>query len=514
MRDRPPPGPVSLFLGKLTEGVIFVKVTDILLVFENTKIKKRKSKMAQAATLPITYCTTNDSKKIFSFREALLMGQAPAPDNGLFVPIRVPHISRQEMLAFVPLIKKQPYWKIAYEVLRPWFTEQEISDADLKALLKKAYTFEPTLEEIQRFTYIMRLDTGPTFSFKDYAMRLLALLFRYFGFKITIITATSGDTGSAFTDGFRTGDGSNILALAVEATFDVCQNLARRVFADPDLAYLHLSSANSINIGRILAQIVYYFYAYAWVVDEICKLTLAIPSGNFGDMMGAVFAKEMGLWIHKIIVATNANNEFPLFWRTGIYNPIDPSINCDSNAMNVGNPSNLRRVFQRYGGHLSNDGVILEMPDMDALHRDIFATSVCDEATWDAIDRMNYFSKGSCIIEPHGAVALVGLERYMSLVRIYGENINIILETAHPAKFADTMKSKGGIEVPLPNKLQELLGRSEKYDVLSKKSPDDMYESLKEYIKKHFDTPQGIQGLVLFPRYEVSELQRRQMTVY
>lgn len=472
--------------------------------------------MSQVASLEIQYCTTNKREKPYiSFQEALLLGQAPLPDGGLFMPTRIPRLSDRELFALIPRIKKQPYWKIAFEVLRLWFSQTEISDDDLRDLVKRAYTFNPEFETINQSVHIMRLDTGPTFSFKDYAMRLLALLFRYFKAKMTLLTATSGDTGSAFTDAFRESDGSNILAMAIQGTFDECQNLVRRAFADPELSYLCLSSANSINIGRLLPQIVYYFYAFAHLVDDIKKMVFSVPSGNFGNMMGVIFAREMGLPIEKIVVATNANDEFPLFWSTGRYSPIIPSRNCDSNAMNVGNPSNLRRLIHMYDGHLSNDGVLLQVPNMEKLRKDIFATSISDRDTWAAVKRVYYLSDNACVLEPHGAVAFAGLDLARKLMHYSQDSVHVLLETAHPAKFVDTMQEKADITIELPEALQRLLQGVEKYTVLEKTGNEDsMYEALKRYIQSSFDSPDGIQGLVLFPLNEVSELQRRQMTVY
>ena len=253
----------------------------------------------------------------------------------------------------------------------------------------------------------MRLDQGPTASFKDFAARLMGRLINYYlrleKKQLLILTATSGDTGSAIANAFYGLDniqvlvlfpekevtprqrkqmttlGGNVSIIAVDGKFDHCQALVKEAFSDPELGHLPMSSANSINIGRLVPQIVYYFYAHSRLrrqPDE--QAVFSVPSGNFGDMMGAVLAMRMGLPVKRLVIATNENDEFPRYVASGAYQAIEPSRNCISSAMNVGHPSNLARLIDLYGGRMDEKGVISAAADMERLRREIFAVSVDD----------------------------------------------------------------------------------------------------------------------------------------
>jgi threonine synthase len=238
--------------------------------------------------------------------------------------------------------------------------------------------------------HVLRLDQGPTASFKDFAARMMARLMGRFlkedGQQLTILTATSGDTGSAVAHAFHKIPGvrvivlfpiaevsvsqrklmttlrDNIRTIAVDGKFDDCQAMVKRAFADPALKHIPLSSANSINIGRLLPQSVYYFYAASRIAKPGEPMVFSIPSGNFGDAMGAVVAREMGLPVKKIIAPVNDNDEFPRFLATGRYEKISPSRNSVSNAMNVGHPSNLARLVAVYGGQMDEAGKSTSSP--------------------------------------------------------------------------------------------------------------------------------------------------------
>src|SRR6516162_4941115 len=227
--------------------------------------------------------------------------------------------------------------------------------------------------------------------------------------QLTILTATSGDTGSAVAHAFHNIPGLSVLVLfpvaevsetqrklmttlrdnvrtvAVDGKFDDCQAMVKRAFADPDLAHIPMSSANSINIGRLLPQSVYYFYAASRLARPGEPMVFSIPSGNFGDMMGSVVAREMGLPVKKIIAPVNDNDAFPKFLASGVYQKISPSRNSISNAMNVGHPSNLARLVAVYGGQMDETGRISKQPDLAAMRSDIFSTSVSDDRTRRAI---------------------------------------------------------------------------------------------------------------------------------
>jgi threonine synthase len=332
--------------------------------------------------------------------------------------------------------------------------------------------------------YIMRLDQGPTASFKDFAARMMARLMRYYlekeGKELLILTATSGDTGGAVADAFHnvknvkvivlfpnkevsvrqrkqmTTLGDNITAIAVGGKFDDCQALVKQAFADPELQHLPLSSANSINFGRLMPQTIYYFYAYSRLTSGLGeKITFSVPSGNFGDLMGGVIAREMGLSVSKFIVATNENDEFPKFLKTGQYFPIVPSRNCLSNAMNVGHPSNLARLIWLYGGNMDASGNLLNLPDMDKMREDFLAVSIDDRITKYTI--LKTYEERDLLIEPHGAVALAALEK------IDPDGVCVSLETAHPAKFPETLYNLVGFDPELPECMKKNEGKEEKY---------------------------------------------------
>ncbi|MDD1733539.1 MAG: threonine synthase, partial [Methanothrix sp.] len=224
--------------------------------------------------------------------------------------------------------------------------------------------------------------------------------------------------------------GSNIFPLAVEGKFDDCQALVKQAFVDPELSLLNLSSANSINIGRLLPQAVYYFYARSRVAAPDQKVIFSVPSGNFGDLMGGLLAMKMGLPVKRFVVATNENDEFPRFMQTGLYEPIRPSKNCISNAMNVGHPSNLARLFSLYGGQMDEIGRVNRQPDLSAMRQDLYAVSITDEETRRTIKEA--FSQHKVLLEPHGAVAWAGLMRYLQRCGDWRGCIS--LETADPAK--------------------------------------------------------------------------------
>ena len=316
----------------------------------------------------------------------------------------------------------------------------------------------------------MRLDQGPTASFKDFAARMMSRLMQHFlslsNRHLTILTATSGDTGSAVANAFyglkninviilfpakevtamqrkqmTTLDG-NISVISLDGKFDDCQRLVKKAFTDPTLSGVPLSSANSINIGRLLPQSVYYFYAWSRLAGNLDEKALfSVPSGNFGNLMGGLIARKMGLPVEKFILATNENNEVPEFLRTGIYKSIVPSVNCISSAMNVGHPSNLARIVALYGGMMDEAGMIHKDPDMKRMRDELFGVSVTDDETRDTIS--DVFRKYGILLEPHGAIAWHGVNEYLKLnsLKDSGNRLIISLETAHPAKFPEELQA-------------------------------------------------------------------------
>src|SRR5689334_3544378 len=322
---------------------------------------------------PILFFSTNGKSAPVGLREALLTGQAP--DRGLYLPRTFPRFTEAEVAAFASL----SYHEIAFRVLS-CYTAGALEADDLAAMCRDAYDFDVPLEKVYDRVHVMRLDRGPTASFKDFAAQMMARMFGRFlhetGKHVTILTATSGDTGSAVAHAFHNVPGvqvivlfpldevsvsqrklmttlaENVRTIAIDGKFDDCQAMVKRAFADPALKHIPLSSANSINIGRLLPQSVYYFYAASRLAKPGEPMVFSVPSGNFGDMMGAVVARQMGLPIRKLIVPVNDNDAFPRFLATGQYEKVVPSRNSVSNAMNVGHPSNLARLVAVYGGRM------------------------------------------------------------------------------------------------------------------------------------------------------------------
>jgi threonine synthase len=271
----------------------------------------------------------------------------------------------------------------------------------------------------------------------------------------------------------------NIRIIAVNGKFDDCQSLVKKAFRDPELSHLQLSSANSINIGRLLPQSVYYFYAWSKLSENIDdKAVFSVPSGNFGNLMGGLIARKMGLPVSRFIVTTNENDEVPEFIKTGHYSSISPSKNCISSAMNVGHPSNLARIITLFGGIMDETGIITEAPDMDKMREVFYAVSVTDDETREEI--ASCYNQYKLLLEPHGAVAWRGTNEYF---RKYNNNkqLSISLETAHPAKFPEELQRVISINPPLPASLAGIEDKPEHYDSL-----ENSYEEFKDFIKKNY----------------------------
>ena len=444
----------------------------------------------------IIYRSTNQRSAPVSFADALLKGLAD--DGGLFMPSYFPVISADD----INKMSEQDYPEIAFNVLNR-IIGNEIDSDRLNVICKEAYNFDVPLENITDKRFILRLDQGPTASFKDFAARMMSRLMQYRlsqeNSYVTILTATSGDTGSAVASAYyglenikivilfpidevsetqrrqMTTLGKNINIIGLNGKFDDCQRLVKAAFTDDSLSAARLSSANSINIGRLLPQSVYYFYAWSRLRNGSDDIIFSVPSGNFGNLMGGLIAKKMGLPVKKFVVSTNANDEVPEYLRTNIYKPISPSINCISSAMNVGHPSNFARIISLYGGVMDEKGKIINAPDLQALRNDLFGVSVTDEETQNTI-REVYENFGT-ILEPHGAVAWKGLSYYLDSYDDNSDQLSVSLETAHPCKFPDEIKKITGIEPEAPQCLKGLDKKSESYTLL-----DDDYEKFKKLL--------------------------------
>jgi len=450
--------------------------------------------------MPSMLYSTNLRSPDVDLKGALLQGQAP--DKGLYMPREIPQIPLDEIAGF----RDKAYPEIAFAVLKR-YTQGLIPDDDLMQLCTECYNYDVPLEKVYDRNYIMRLDQGPTASFKDFAARMMARMMRYFlaqeGGELVILTATSGDTGSAVAHAFHNVDrismvvlfpikevsdrqrkqmttlGGNVTVIGIDGQFDDCQALVKRAFVDPELESIRFSSANSINIGRLLPQAVYYLYAWAKLQENNEPAVISVPSGNFGDICGGLIARGTGLPVARFVIATNANDEFPKFVSTGKYEKIVPSRVCISNAMNVGHPSNLPRLVALYGGVMDEQGNVKKEPDFAALRRDVYSVSVDDAGTRQAIK--DAWSKYKTMLEPHGAVGWAGLVKYLGEETPSPSPLAISIETAHPAKFPEEIQRLLGVDPPLPPSLAGLDAKPEHYD----KGPND-YPWFRESLTRKF----------------------------
>jgi threonine synthase len=452
----------------------------------------------------ILFSTNNKNYKV-SFREAILQGLAP--DGGLFMPQSLPHFSPAFINNLRGLSFSELSFRLSREILADEIRSGEIPESDLERIVYKALNFDAPLIDMGNNTYVLELFHGPTLAFKDFGARFLAGMISHFGVEKTVVlVATSGDTGSAVANGFHnvpgvgvvilypsgkvskiqeqqlTTLGGNVTALEVNGTFDDCQRMVKEAFADTALRKrINLSSANSINIARLLPQSFYYFYAAARLVTLEPSpagerpLVFSVPSGNFGNLTAGLFAMQMGLPVHRFVAAVNSNDIFPKYLQTGKFEP-KPSIPTLSNAMDVGNPSNFARIQALFG-------------NADAAGKVIFSHSYSDSQTLEAIREI--YTQHNYLMDPHGAVGYLALQEFLACRQsdlnqhsdshqpADSRNINtitdlgdiannfnsIILETAHPAKFADTVESATGVKVKIPDSLARCL----KLEKISKK---------------------------------------------
>ncbi len=401
------------------------------------------------------YISTNKSAPPVSFREAVILGQAP--DRGLFVPEDIPVFPE----IFFRELPDLSWAEIAFRVARP-YTENDLPDDVLWNIITGALNFNIPLIHLHDQYHILELFHGPTLAFKDVGARFMARCMAYFtvkqGEKITILVATSGDTGSAVANGFLGVEGiqvvilypsgkvsdlqekqfttldDNITALEIDGTFDDCQRLVKTAFADDTLRrQLNLSSANSINIGRLLPQSFYYFYAWAQLGDPQAKPVFSVPCGNFGNLTSGLMAKKMGLPVTGFVAATNINKVVPEYLETGIFTP-RPSIHTIANAMDVGNPSNLARIRFMYDD------------DIQKIRQDITGYFFEEKEIRETIGKV-YKSTGYTL-EPHSAIGYLGL-----LSRAKEDSPGICLATAHPAKFMEVVAEETGKLPEIPERL-------------------------------------------------------------
>lgn len=414
------------------------------------------------------YYSTRNKSQLSSFKEALLGGLAK--DGGLYMPESIPRLSQK----YFDEIENYTFQEISFEIAKQ-FVGDEIPQAKLEELIYDAINFDAPLNYLNDKLAILELFHGPTLAFKDFGARFMARTMEYFvqgnDKELVILVATSGDTGSAVANGFYGIEGikvyvlypqgkvsiiqekqlttldKNITALEVKGTFDDCQRLVKSAFVDSELSSkINLSSANSINISRLIPQSFYYFNAYKQVKDKTKKVIISIPSGNLGNLTAGLFAKKMGLPIYKFIGATNSNNVFTEFIETANFTPRE-SVLTLSNAMDVGNPSNLERINELYSNKIE------QIRDV------VISSSFDDNATKEGIKHI--YEKFNYIIDPHGAVGYLSLYDYIAKNKITNYT-GIVAETAHPAKFKDAVEEVIGKNVEIPARLAESINKEKK----------------------------------------------------
>ncbi len=429
----------------------------------------------------MNYYSTNNKNLKVSLREAVIQGLAP--NNGLYMPETIPDLPA----SFFESLYQLSFQEIGFQVAKN-LIGNDIPTNELKRIVDHTIQFDAPLVEIEKNIFSLELFHGPTLAFKDFGARFLSGLLGFFANQqdkeITILVATSGDTGSAVANGFynvpgtkvivlypsgKVSDiqekqfttlGGNITALEIKGTFDDCQRLVKQAFMDEQLKRkLFLTSANSINIARLIPQSFYYFYAYSKLKERQKPFVFSIPSGNFGNLTAGLIAKRMGLPIHRFIAATNQNDVVPTYLRTKSFSP-RPSVQTISNAMDVGNPSNFARMLDLY------------QSDFESLSSDVTGFHCSDEQTIQVMKEV--FKSQNYILDPHGAVGYLGLKEYL---KSNPDSTGIFLETAHPAKFKEVVENAIGQSVEMPERLNSFLEK-EKQSKKMKGSLDELKEFL------------------------------------
>ena len=408
------------------------------------------------------YYSTNGKAPIATLEKAVVKGLAE--DKGLYMPERIKALPQE----FFDNIENCSFQEIAYTVADAFFGE-DVPAEDLKKIVYDTLAFDCPCVKVTDTIYSLELFHGPTLAFKDVGARFMARLLQYFLKKegagqVNVLVATSGDTGSAVANGFLGVDGihvyvlypkgkvspiqecqfttlgQNITAVEVDGVFDDCQALVKNAFMDADLnQHMKLTSANSINVARFLPQAFYYFYAYAQMKKRglADQLVVCVPSGNFGNICSALFGKKMGLPIKRFIAANNANDIFFKYLQTGKYEP-KASVQTIANAMDVGDPSNFARVYELYG------------KSHEAICADISGATYKDEQIAETIQEVR--TETGYVCDPHGACGYRALKEGLKA----GE-VGVFLETAHPAKFKDTVDRILNDNIEIPAKLQAFM---------------------------------------------------------
>ena len=427
------------------------------------------------------YLSLGNKKESVSFKEALFKGLAS--DKSLYYPVEVKKLGKD----FWKNFKKMDTFSLAYNVLKGYINN-EIPKENLFDIIRKTLDFKFPTVLVDKNIYSLELFHGPTMAFKDVGARFMSACMDYFiknqnlNHKITVIVATSGDTGGAVANGFfdiegvdvvilypkgkvskiqelqLTTLGNNISALEVDGYFDKCQEMVKKTFVDKDLNEKLLTSANSINVARWIPQILYYFIAYRNLNKKNSNLVVSVPSGNFGNLCAGMLAKKMGLPINHFIASTNENDTVPKFMKTGEYKK-QKTISTLTNAMDVGDPSNFIRILNLYDD------------DFKKLKKELTAYKFSDKETILGIKRL--YEKSKYVSDPHGATAYLGLKKYLLN---NPKEIGVFLETAHPVKFLDTVENALNMKINIPKRILKLKKKNK-----SKIGIKD-YEQLKNFL--------------------------------
>lgn len=427
------------------------------------------------------YYSLNNSSPKANFEEATIKGQAP--DKGLYFPERIPALPK----TFINEINKYSKEEIAFKVIQP-FVGNTIPENELKKIISETINFDFPLIKVSENIFSLELFHGPTLAFKDVGARFMSRCLGYFvrnnNQKITVLVATSGDTGGAVANGFFGVDGvdvvilypskkvssvqelqlttlgKNISALEVNGTFDDCQQLVKHAFTDADLnKQLFLTSANSINVARWLPQQFYYFFAYQHWADKNNPPIISVPSGNFGNICAGLLAHKSGLPVNHFIAACNANNIVPEYLQSGNYQS-KKAVATLSNAMDVGDPSNFVRVLELFS------------KEFNSLKNVLSSYSISDSDTKNIINEV--YQTENYLLDPHGAVGYLSLKKYLEN---HPNQQGIFLETAHPVKFYDVVEPVINEKIPLPDSVKVLLNKEKKSIKM-----DVHYETLKDYL--------------------------------
>ncbi|HKW32339.1 MAG TPA: threonine synthase [Candidatus Acidoferrum sp.] len=428
------------------------------------------------------YRSTSRQAPLTSLRGAVLRGLAP--DGGLYMPVEIARHSPEELEEF----RKLPFTEVCFRVVKP-FATPDVPEEVLWQIVSEAINFPVKLVSLSAGLHILELFHGPTLAFKDFGARFMARLMGYFvrgeSRPLTVLVATSGDTGSAVAHGFlgvpgirvvilypskRISEaqekqfitlGENITALEVAGTFDDCQRLVKQAFSDVQLnKTAFLTSANSINIGRLLPQMFYHVAAYRQLPVASVPLIVSVPSGNFGNLTAGIFAKRIGLPVAKFIASTNINDVVPQYLRSGQFCP-RPATATYSNAMDVGNPNNFPRLLDLCRGRL------------EYVQKEIWGHAATDEETLHEMKKVH--ERFGYLPDPHTAVGVFCWEAYKMEHAEPGQGL--VLATAHPAKFADIVKKAIGSAPPLPDRLAGYLKREKLSLPMS-----NNYEDFKQFL--------------------------------